>query len=182
MSIRNLIEKNPALLALAMEGDVDGILEVINSVTVTQYNHSMIGPAGLAIVFADSPQTAAIACGVLETAAQSNPLMKALYNTFCTAGFDFSHEKTRDMIDVLFTGDLIPVGTALKSLGEWQVSPAFEVIQRDATEADVVSAISSLVFDHMVETAQRTALSLRGQDFANLSEAIEALKTSVGEL
>jgi hypothetical protein len=152
MSIKYLIENNPTALASAKAGDVEAVLEVLNAPTITRRNSAMIGPAGLAIAFAGSPQIAATACGAFEAAAATNPLLKALYGTFQSAGFDFSHPATRTMIDQIFTGDLTSVGTALKSIGEWQVSPAVDAIGRDATEADVVAATSAI---------QREALQAR---------------------
>lgn len=82
---------------------------------------------------------------VVRTVLRSSEYLKIAYDALNGTGIDLSSPKTQAMLDQLTAAnawtDAFPnLGTKLKEFGKWSVSPAEEVLERDATQDDINAA------------------------------------------
>lgn len=86
-----------------------------------------------------TPENAALVLGTMKTAGSSNPIIDAAYQALNSGGIDLSHPLTQQFIDSLAVAGEWPdeLRDWLKAQGVWSVSPASEVLGREATLEDV---------------------------------------------
>lgn len=128
--------------SLANAGDVDGLLSALNTPSIEKVDHTPIGPAGLLQRL--PAEVVDAAAQSFEAASQASATMRMLLGTFQSYGFDFADPVTRGNIDALVAGGMpSQVGTALKSLGISQVSPATNAGLGTITQEQVEAALEA---------------------------------------
>lgn len=173
MTLQNLIATTSALAALV--DDPAALLAALNAKTVEKVDHTLVGPAGLALRL--PPGIVEAAALSFEAAAQQSATMRLLMSTFASYGFDFAEQATRDRIDYLVANGMpSAVGTALKSLGIYSVSPAEEAGLGTVTEEQLTEALAAYAHDRLVALVEQqcaaTIVAARSGTFADFAAAV----------
>jgi hypothetical protein len=173
MTLQSLIASTPALAALV--ADPAALLAALNAKTIEKVDHTLVGPAGLALRL--PPEIVEAAALSFEAAAQQSATMRLLMGTFSSYGFDFAEQATRDRIDYLVANGMpSAVGTALKSLGIYSVSPAEEAGLGTVTEEQLTEALAVYAYDRLVALVEQqcnaTLIAARNGTFANFQAAV----------
>lgn len=172
MSLKSLIAASPDLSALV--SDPAALLAALNAKTIEKIDHTLIGPAGLALRL--PPEVVEAAAMSFEAAATQSATMRLLMGTFSSYGFDFAEDATRARVDMLVAGGMpAEVGAALKSLGIYSVSPAEEAGLGTVTEEQLTATLAEYAYALLVTTVEQrcreTILAVRSGGIADFAAA-----------
>lgn len=142
MSLSHIIDASETLTEAANAGDTAGILEAVNSKSI-QRTSSELQTVRSIIVRYGMVFSSRVIAG-FKTAAASNPLLDAMLITLSSTGLNFSDALTQQTIDDLADAGVFsePDAELLRKLGVWQESIADQQLGREATEQDVLDAVS----------------------------------------
>jgi len=159
-------------------GTAAEIAAVLNTASVQRTFNTPVGPALLYKMA--GLQVAGGVSAVLSAAASQSAFMADVQRTYCAYGLVLSDSDTRAQIDLIFTGDYAALGTALKNIGIYQVSPCIANSLPAATEESVQAVIDEIAEENAAGFHSQLVAEIINECFAtNRFASMAELKAAV---